>query len=944
MSIKKFCIFGLSALAFCSIGSVNAFKQANAIANAKEHWLNESQADYPRLDSAGGQYLFAYCQEAVNFNELSSFEASFTLSEASLYTSSSARKWFVSLSNVGNDTIEASDFLSNEYQNLLLTQREHKGVFFAFSAESNWGGCMMTSVYDGTGKNNTGAYLGNNSGWTGDFAADPNQGAKSSGSSEAFSMQLWNQNVTLKITRDADYYNFQFNDYTYSVLRTRVEKGNDFTNVPRFCLGCVNYGEQASNMGFNVSSIVRNKKTIVCPNELTMTVGDATAFAPTTTKEGDSIESIVSNNTNVVTYADGTLTAVGAGTAIVTVTSQLGETATCNVTVNAVKNKVSWPTSELTMFINQEKEIKANIEIVPGSVSSETTLDYTTNNSAVAKYEDGCIVGVGVGSTEIVATSKDGVSASIKVTILNYEVSETEYLDYVASDLASADIVKLKDGVSYMGHLGNTSTDMLTAGKFYINEPININKYISCDLQMQFGNRWVAANGNSGRYSRLNIALNDLGPAGSEDLSKLTIPVGAGVDGVQLKLYSDKGWEAWNNFQYNTYVNGTGLSTDLYSATPGNPNINAVVSDMRNDKKVNLKMVRTASGMTMTFTCYEDNGSLSSSKKWEIPFSGEVGFENKPYLGFIIENTTPDTTDLGVIISNFHNGSVKELIAKDGEERIDSVDLKLGENKQLTIESVLNKGITEFTDSYTYEIENTDIATVSSTGFVSSVFPGNTTLTVTNIEGEKLVLPLSVDVNSLTVSGERQITVNYGADPITLVATTDPEGVEILWSSDDETIATVDDGVVSFVGAGEVTIIATAGKHTVETEIKVNAIDISLNVKKLDLEIGDEFILRVEGGDDLNLVWTSSDDSVCTVDKNGKVTAIDVGSATITVSFGDKTDTCSVTVKKHEEPDPGPTPEPEPEKKGCGSSLIASSGIITIVSICGVILLKRKEK
>lgn len=48
---------------------------------------------------------------------------------------------------------------------------------------------------------------------------------------------------------------------------------------------------------------------------------------------------------------------------------------------------------------------------------------------------------------------------------------------------------------------------------------------------------------------------------------------------------------------------------------------------------------------------------------------------------------------------------------------------------------------------------------------------------------------------------------------------------------------------------------------------------------------------------DMAVIWESSDESVVTVDKNGVVTAVGIGTATIKASLGDLSDTCEVTVK-----------------------------------------------
>ena len=47
------------------------------------------------------------------------------------------------------------------------------------------------------------------------------------------------------------------------------------------------------------------------------------------------------------------------------------------------------------------------------------------------------------------------------------------------------------------------------------------------------------------------------------------------------------------------------------------------------------------------------------------------------------------------------------------------------------------------------------------------------------------------------------------------------------------------------------------------------------------------------------MTWTSSSSSIATVDQNGKITAVSEGTATITAKAGDKTASCTVTVKKN---------------------------------------------
>lgn len=80
---------------------------------------------------------------------------------------------------------------------------------------------------------------------------------------------------------------------------------------------------------------------------------------------------------------------------------------------------------------------------------------------------------------------------------------------------------------------------------------------------------------------------------------------------------------------------------------------------------------------------------------------------------------------------------------------------------------------------------------------------------------------------------------------------------------------------------------------------------VSLDKIVLSMNAGDEAELKVtvtpNDAEDQNLTWTSSDTSIVTVDKNGKIKALKEGKVTITVtSKNGKKSECTVTVTKEE--------------------------------------------
>ncbi len=127
---------------------------------------------------------------------------------------------------------------------------------------------------------------------------------------------------------------------------------------------------------------------------------------------------------------------------------------------------------------------------------------------------------------------------------------------------------------------------------------------------------------------------------------------------------------------------------------------------------------------------------------------------------------------------------------------------------------------------------------------------------------------------------------------------------KVTWSSSDESIATVENGLVTAVSEGTATITAT------NTDGSTNTCNIYVSIPRIpaeSLSIDKEYaIINVEQQETLTasygpdnttdtLSWVSSDESVATVD-DGVVTAIASGCCTITASIGNLTASCNVNV------------------------------------------------
>lgn len=182
---------------------------------------------------------------------------------------------------------------------------------------------------------------------------------------------------------------------------------------------------------------------------------------------------------------------------------------------------------------------------------------------------------------------------------------------------------------------------------------------------------------------------------------------------------------------------------------------------------------------------------------------------------------------------------------------------------------------------------------------------GITQRTVTFTVAEKE--PDPIPVSSITLNKD---TLNMlVGDSETLTATVTPDDAtdkSVSWRSSNEAVATVVNGEVTAVGAGTATITATAGGKTATCAVTVSIKPVPVEgIALADAEVAVGHTVQLEpvftpaNTTQRGVTWASSDESIATVDENGRVKGLAEGKVTITVtSTADATITasCEVTV------------------------------------------------
>ncbi|MBR1725556.1 MAG: Ig-like domain-containing protein, partial [Muribaculaceae bacterium] len=246
---------------------------------------------------------------------------------------------------------------------------------------------------------------------------------------------------------------------------------------------------------------------------------------------------------------------------------------------------------------------------------------------------------------------------------------------------------------------------------------------------------------------------------------------------------------------------------------------------------------------------------------------------------------------------------------------LDKTQLAMELNETATLTASLEPAnTTEKTVSW--QSSDTSVATVDQNGMVTATALGNATITATTIDGTNLSATCKVTVGVITVKSvtldqhEAQVILGNDLQLTASVLPNDAANRTLQWQSSDAQIATVDqNGLVKTVGLGQAVISAqtTDGSNikdscvvTVLPEL-VTSIVLDKSEMEVYVEMTDTIHATVIPAEATiqSLTWTSSNESVATIDTDGVVTAVGVGNATITATATDGsgvTATCRVTV------------------------------------------------
>ncbi len=241
------------------------------------------------------------------------------------------------------------------------------------------------------------------------------------------------------------------------------------------------------------------------------------------------------------------------------------------------------------------------------------------------------------------------------------------------------------------------------------------------------------------------------------------------------------------------------------------------------------------------------------------------------------------------------------------------VAVSTGQTKQLdaTITDTQGNILAGLTPSWSSS--KMSVATVSTSGLVTAVASGTTTITVTSggVTGTATVTVTQVPVSSIIISPQSpKVVVGQTQQLVTTLRDASGNtltGQTVTWSSSNQSAATVSTaGLVSGIASGTSTITATVGGSSATgllTVTDAQVVSVTVTPALYVLEAGEtlqQTVTLTDGtGNELTgpkVTWSSSDPLIVTVSTKGLVKSKARGSATVTATSEGVSKTVAIEV------------------------------------------------
>jgi trimeric autotransporter adhesin len=360
-----------------------------------------------------------------------------------------------------------------------------------------------------------------------------------------------------------------------------------------------------------------------------------------------------------------------------------------------------------------------------------------------------------------------------------------------------------------------------------------------------------------------------------------------------------------------TAQSGTLKSTATLTISGAAVNLaSIVVSPAASSLPVNTNQQFTATGN------YTDGSSadLTALVSWSSSSNGIATVSAAGVVAGMTAGTTNISASLGGVL-----GSTSVTVTAPSLVSISvtpvGLTLGIGISQQYVATATYSDGSSaDLSSGVTWSSSSTSVATVNSSGLVTTVAAGQTTITasVTGLSDTSTLTVVAAHLTSIAVSPAVQ-TISAGTtQQFTAIGSFDDGSTQLLqsvtWSSSLTSVASLDvNGVVTGVGTGTATITATSGSVSGTASLTVSAatlVSIAVTPANSSMAVGTTKQFTATGTfsdsstQDITavVVWTSSTPAAATINAQGLASSVATGNTTITAAYGSVTGSTGLTV------------------------------------------------
>lgn len=705
---------------------------------------------------------------------------------------------------------------------------------------------------------------------------------------------------------------------TYSCSNTNVAKVDNYGTITAIAPGTatITITEKNSNVSTSVQVKVDSKKVEATgfsfsANSFEVAKGKTQTISYTIQPSNATETKInwTSSNTNVASVSNGVVTGKSAGTTTITGTLSNGISASCSVTVVVPPESINVNYSK---SMNQGTSEQIQVTFKP-SDTTYTNVSYKSSNSSIVSVDsNGYVKAVAPGTATITVMSEynSRVKAECNITVIATK-AESISLNKSSIELNKGDSSYLTytikpTGVDSSVSWTSNNTNIATvdangnvyaknAGTATITVTTDNGKSDSCKVTVKNPVTSIKLNKHSttiavGKTEKLSYTItpsdadNKSVKWSSSDTSAVTVDSNGTIKGIKANSSATITVTSANNIS-------DSITVTVEAAKPTS------ISFSESNKTMYVGDTLTLKPTILPAEAASDKLAWSTTNSYVVSVSGGVLTAKKEGTAKITVRTTSDKIATCQI-------TVKAVEPTSVSINNTKATIKIGDT--ITLTSTVNPK--NASQNVTWSSSNTNIATVSN-GIVTAKAVGSATITVKTSNGKTATCNVTVtpiEVTSIALN-KTSATLKVGENTSLSVTYTPSNATtkSVTWTSDNNSIATVSNGVVTAKSVGSAVITAkTSNGKTATCKVTVNPIDvtsISLNETEKTIEQGKTATIYAtvspSNATVKTIKWSSSNTSVATIDTNGKITAKSAGSTTITATSNNgKTATCKIIV------------------------------------------------